>query len=715
VSGVTNAALRDSIRVDLARISPWGGALRAVPVVALVAFGLGIGSARTALTLGIGANLIAVVSLVGTTRVAMSVVVFDVVGLGCASFVGAATAFDTPIHLAVLAVWCLVAGMLVVFGLGPATAGVQSVIAFVVFGRFSDGPMAALSLGALVASGGAVEGLTLLALRLPATSRAQRARLALAYQRLSTLSEEAGPNAGEVAADIDSAAQLIGGDTAVEAGHDASRLQSLVDEARRVRLELIAVAGLRRRLEQVASPEVRGAVARVLEAVGSEISAVAADLRSGTMIGRVGTEERGFTRELITLHELLEATPEGDPLAIQLLTHLEALAGQLRAVTALLAAPGGVRRFRTPGSRSPRQLPTIRDLIVIASSDVVFVRESLTLSSSAFRHALRLAFAVPVAELIANALGLPRSYWVAFAVAVVLKPDYSSLFRRGLGRVVGTILGATLAALIVGGLHPGTAMTVVLIALCAWAAYSLWRASFAVAIGFVTALVLFLISTTQVDTLSTATDRLIDTVLGGAIALGVYVAWPTWSSSDAYDALERLVADERVYLGDLFAAIEGDPDSRTRLGERARAVRLAFGAAEAAIGRSEDEPRRHRFDDDFGRSILAAARRVVQSAHSLRSEVERDLSIAPLPQFEELASLLDRALTWIGKQLGGDLKHEDLGLRDHYLVAASALAERGASPVIALQLDEIIDAVNTMGSIVSEHNEHVRNGIAPIH
>jgi uncharacterized membrane protein YccC len=712
VSGVTSAALRESIRVDLARVTPWGGALRAFPVVALVAFGLGIGSARTALTLGVGANLIAVVSLVGTTRVAMSVVAFDVAGLGCATFVGAATAFNTPLHLAVLAIWCFVTGMLVVFGLGPATAGVQSVVAFVVFGRFSDGPVAALSLGALVASGAAVEGLSLLALRLPASTRAQRTRLALAYQRLSSLTEEAGSNAIAVAADLDSAAQLIGGGTTAENGQDVGRLQSLVDEARRARLELIAVAGLRRRLEQVVNPSVQEAVGRVLRAVGDEISVDATVLRSGTMAARGGTEDLEYTRELVTLRDLLEPTLADDPLATQLLTHLEALSGQLRAVTALLAAPGGARRPRTRRSPSPRRLPTIRDLSAIGLSDLAFVRDSLTLSSSAFRHALRLAFAVPVAELIANALGLPRSYWVAFSVAVVLKPDYSSLFRRGLGRVVGTVLGATLAALIVGGLHPDTATTVLLVALCAWAAYSVWHASFAVATGFVTALVLFLLSTTQVDTLSTATDRLIDTVLGGAIALGIYMAWPTWSSSNAFDALQRLVTDERVYLGDLLAAIEGDPGSRARLGERARAVRLAFGAAEAAIGRSRDEPRRHRFDDDFGRGILAAARRVVRSAHSLRSEIERGLSIAPVPEFEEFASLLDHAVGSIGKQLGGDLNHEAFGLRDHYLVAASALAERGASPVIALQLDEIVDAVNTLGAIVSEHDDHARNGSA---
>jgi uncharacterized membrane protein YccC len=692
------------MRVDFTRLTPWSGVLRAFPVVALVTFGLGIGSAKTALTLGIGANLVAVVSLVGSTRVAMSVVHFDVIGLGFATFVGAATAFNTPLHLTVLAIWCFGAGMLVVFGLGPATAGVQSVVAFVVFGRFSDDPVAALALGALVASGAAIEGLTLLALRLPASTRAQRVRLGLAYHRLSSLTEQADSTAGEVAADLESAAQLIKSGTAVVGDHDESQLQSLIDEGRRARLELIAIAGLRRRLEPEADPSVRDAIASALQAANGEISAVGAGLRSRAVVNRVGIEAREFARQLVAFRALVEASLPDNPLAAQLLTHLEALAGQLRAVTALLDSANDAGR-RTPRSHTPSQLPSVRALAAAASSDVAILRESLTLSSSAFRHALRLAVAVPGAELIANALGLPRSYWVAFAVAVVLKPDYSSLFRRGLARVIGTILGATLAALIVGGLHPDTAMTVLLVALCAWAAYTFWRASFAVATGFVTALVLFLLSTTQVDTLSTATDRLIDTVLGGAIALGVYLAWPTWSSSDAYDALRRLVDAERAYLAVLFAAIESNKDARLQFSERTRALRLAFGDAQAAIGRSTDEPRRHRLDADFGRGMLAAANRVAESAHSLRAEIERGLSIAPLPAFEELAASLDSALSKLAKRLAGHLGPESFRIRDQYLVAATELKRHGASPVIALQLDEIVDAVNTMEAIVVDDSE----------
>jgi hypothetical protein len=51
-------------------------------------------------------------------------------------------------------------------------------------------------------------------------------------------------------------------------------------------------------------------------------------------------------------------------------------------------------------------------------------------------------------------------------------------------------------------------------------------------------------------------------------------------------------------------------------------------------------------------------------------------------------------------------------LRDHYLDASTALAKRGASPVIALQLDEIVDAVNTIEAIVVEHREHARPGLS---
>jgi len=162
---------------------------------------------------------------------------------------------------------------------------------------------------------------------------------------------------------------------------------------------------------------------------------------------------------------------------------------------------GGGRRAWRPHF-AQRQGSDPRDF----QGDFEVVRANLRRDSPALRHSVRLAIAVPVSLLLASWLSLPRGYWLAFAVAVILKPDYSTLFDRGLGRVVGTLAGATLAAVIVSEFHPVLFATAVLVAAAAWATYSTWAASFSVAMGFVTALILILLSTSLHDTVGTALD-----------------------------------------------------------------------------------------------------------------------------------------------------------------------------------------------------------------
>ena len=55
-------------------------------------------------------------------------------------------------------------------------------------------------------------------------------------------------------------------------------------------------------------------------------------------------------------------------------------------------------------------------------------------------------------------------------------------------------------------------------ALAAGLAYSTWPASFAVAIGLVTSLVLIMLSVSTTNSVGTALDRLIDVVLGAIIS-----------------------------------------------------------------------------------------------------------------------------------------------------------------------------------------------------
>ncbi len=66
---------------------------------------------------------------------------------------------------------------------------------------------------------------------------------------------------------------------------------------------------------------------------------------------------------------------------------------------------------------------------------------------------LRLMACMGVAGLVTEVLPLQRSYWVPLTVAIVLKPDYGSVFARALQRGIGTIVGAVAGAVLLILVH----------------------------------------------------------------------------------------------------------------------------------------------------------------------------------------------------------------------------------------------------------------------
>jgi uncharacterized membrane protein YccC len=66
---------------------------------------------------------------------------------------------------------------------------------------------------------------------------------------------------------------------------------------------------------------------------------------------------------------------------------------------------------------------------------------------------LRLMACMGVAGVFSEVLALQRSYWVPLTVAIVLKPDYGSVFARALQRGIGTIVGAVAGAALLALIH----------------------------------------------------------------------------------------------------------------------------------------------------------------------------------------------------------------------------------------------------------------------
>ena len=142
-----------------------------------------------------------------------------------------------------------------------------------------------------------------------------------------------------------------------------------------------------------------------------------------------------------------------------------------------------------------------------------------TLHTAAGRHALRLAVVVALTELLVQRVALPRGYWAVVAAATVLRPEFAATFTRGAERVLGTSAGVVVATLIAVALDPSGWGVVAVVGALAFVTYAVFPASFTAGTAMLTGVIVFLLHAVSPDTVQTALDRGIDTVIGGAIGL----------------------------------------------------------------------------------------------------------------------------------------------------------------------------------------------------
>ncbi len=688
---VAHGARHKILKMDLSLLTPVTGAITALPLIAVLALSLSFSSTSTAIAMTVGANLVAVVSLVGAPRLSIRLALLDTLLMGVAAFIGTITVPIAWLHVALLVPWCFGAGMLVVYGQTQAAIGTQAIIAYVVLGRFSGSALAALHLSLWVVGGALIEVVALIVLRLPPTLRHRRAQVANAFETVAELaSSEPSRPATDFLSAIDSADLALSAPS-LFSRTDVQDLRSILNQARRIRLELTTMAGLRQRLD-AADAEAEAAIGQCANLTAVVLERIGGAMRR-TNPSSDWRDSIGDLREAVLR---LEGAYVDDSMASllvrQCVAHFSAVGGQLRSAGKLvdhLNTDDNRRAWRPslPSLASPEGEQLRMDFSLIG--------DNLSSDSSAFRHAVRLAVVVPLSSILGTLLGLPRGYWLPFAVAVILKPDYSTLVKRGVGRVVGTMLGATVAAVLVSQFNSNRAMTVVLVGVIAWLAYSTWAASFSVAIGFVTALILILLSISSNDTIGTALDRLLDVSLGGALAVIAYLVWPTSPRAGVSKAESDLFQALHDYLSVVAQLVQAIPVATNRIAHCSKVVRVAWGKAEAAVGRSIEEPSATRIDPSEGRSLMSATMRILRVTHAMRIDAERGVTIEVLGEYEALmASCLD-ALQRLSQWFAGARPLPVDDLRSKYRSMERQLNVQGAPASIALNLDELVNAINT--------------------
>jgi uncharacterized membrane protein YccC len=281
---------------------------------------------------------------------------------------------------------------------------------------------------------------------------------------------------------------------------------------------------------------------------------------------------------------------------------------------------------------------------------------SLTIDPALVRFTFRLAALLMAGTFAWRYWHLPHGYWIPLCVVVVLQPDYGATRARATQRALGTLSGALAGCLLLWLHLPLWALLAGTAATC-WAFTYFIKRDYAVAVFFITLLVVLQFQAAGPVTAALTLQRLAETLGGCLMALLAALSfWPVWERERFPPLLAGALRANRAFLDRLCRGLGGAPEvtpwSVTQAKRQAqRANSLVF----SSLNRMAGDPRIQQ--EGIERSAALAN-------HNLR--ITRALSVGavhftpdapPIPGLEAMALAAGAAL----EALAGVVEGADAG------------------------------------------------------
>ncbi|MFD5814030.1 FUSC family protein [Streptomyces sp. NPDC127038] len=503
-------------------------------------------------------------------------------GLALSTFVGYLAAGRLVTFLPLLAVWAFAAGM--AWAVGP-TAGIvaaTTVGSMLVTITLPTSVGRALEHAGVIALGGVVQAVLILLFPIRRWG-AHRDALADA---LAALADYARRLRHDPTAPFDPEPLMTARDAAAVTPSQARTRPPVLHGPRglaeRIRPVIAALAD-----PYVGAPAEgpgRDRARELLDAAADVLDAAARSIRHGTP-AEVPTRSTAVLR-INEEHEVLEGPPrQTAEQLVQLLGEALEIAGSGDAPEKTPTPPG-------PAGAQFLVRPTMLRLVPVVAQAV---RRELRRDSPVFRHAVRLAAVATLGYLIAALLPLGHSYWAPIASVMVMRPDFHRTYARAVARLAGTLAGVALATGMVRALGPDAHMFGALAVVFAGLSYMMLRTGYAYSQCFTAAYVVFLLGMGGQTWEQTVPERVVLTLLGGALAMLAYVVFPAWETPRLPGRLaDWLAANGRYAAAVLRSYAEPTQEHHADLRRALLASREARAAWQETYNRARQEPVRPR-------------------------------------------------------------------------------------------------------------------------
>lgn len=581
--------------------APWGRGVRtAVAVATPVTVGMAAGNVVPTVLCSLGAMSSSFSDKGGAYRTRLARFATVIVS-GATGFLVGGTAYGHGIlTVAVVMAAGLVSSLMSRISAIASTGALQFLLFTVVSSGISFGPLPVWGPSCLYALGGLWTMTLSLSTGIGRTTAPQQALVADVYRRLAALLDASRVDTAHAAERVrrtDEARQAI--TTAMNAAYDAvltSREHSGGRESRSRRLTallngatpIVEAALTIIRDGRVIPADIPAAVDEIGQAIALQGNRRAGAGRSGSLPSPAGVLRRPVSSRRTASGDFRDGgsggssgrgtgggPPQGDspdtapdagsggagstsarrpdtielPLIDTSAPAMEVLESGIRSAKAILSG----RAPATDEIRPDRQ--SMRDRLAE-------LRDALIGGHETWWQTVRLILCLGVADTVGQMLGLERSFWVVLSVAVVMKPDFGSVFARAVQRTLGTLVGVAIGAVVVALVPFGTWMLIPVAVFAFMLPISI-RRNYGMLATFVTPLIVLLLDMIHHNAQTLVEYRLIDTAIGCAIVLLVgYLPWPsTWRSRTRIG--QRIADTARIVLTYMTVALTREGGNRS--------------------------------------------------------------------------------------------------------------------------------------------------------
>jgi Fusaric acid resistance protein-like len=198
----------------------------------------------------------------------------------------------------------------------------------------------------------------------------------------------------------------------------------------------------------------------------------------------------------------------------------------------VIGALWGVLGVTIPLLRSSSKLRATTSSINLHSSTLAYqemfkpLLSNLSLRSESFRFSISFAITGAIGLLIAVNLGLTKASWVLITICILfLRTEISTTFTLTLMRIIGTIGGAIIGLVITTYVHNQWLLLSFLFILAS-VYFAVRHVNYTLATLFITSLILVLLNILNSGQTSLPQARVLDTLIGAALALfGQFLVW----------------------------------------------------------------------------------------------------------------------------------------------------------------------------------------------